>query len=129
MPVFDSLTRAIQPRVKLIFFHCSFFSSAMLKLGKSKPWPEALEKLTGTREMDVGPLKEYFDPLYKWMKKQREEKGYPLGWDEPPTSGVGTLAPALLAVIGAAFAGVARMFNLWAFSHGGNEMTKIFIGS
>ena len=88
----------------------------MLKLGKSKPWPEALEKLTGSRKMDVGPLKEYFDPLYKWMKKQRQEKGYPMGWDEyvtaAPTSSVGTLAPVLLAVIGAAFAGVARMFQL-----------------
>ena len=54
--------------------------SDMLKLGKSKPWPEALEKLTGSKKMDVGPLKEYFEPLNKWMKQQREKYEYPLGW-------------------------------------------------
>ena len=91
----------------------------MLKLGKSKPWPEALEKLTGTRKMDVDPLKEYFDPLYKWMKKQREEKGYPLGWGEMPTAGsstpkatqeptssVAVVVPTLFSIVGAMLMGL-----------------------
>ena len=36
---------------------------AMLALGASKPWPEALAALTGERRMDGGALLEYFAPL------------------------------------------------------------------
>ncbi|HSP78401.1 MAG TPA: M2 family metallopeptidase, partial [Myxococcaceae bacterium] len=32
---------------------------AMLELGSSKPWPEALEALTGQRQMDATPMLEY----------------------------------------------------------------------
>ena len=35
----------------------------MLRLGKSVPWQDALESLTGTREMSVGPIKRFFQPL------------------------------------------------------------------
>ena len=56
----------------------------MLKLGKSKPWPEALEKLTNKRSMDVGPIKEYFWPLYLWLRKQRCTSKYKIGWPETP---------------------------------------------
>ena len=35
-----------------------FSSSDMLKMGKSKPWPQALEKLTGSQTLDVGALSE-----------------------------------------------------------------------
>jgi len=75
---------------------CSIYNSKdagkklgdMLAMGKSKPWPEALEKMTGTKKMDVGPLKEYFQPLQTWLKEQRKELMYPIGWDssEPSTS-------------------------------------------
>ncbi|KAJ7377768.1 hypothetical protein OS493_026904 [Desmophyllum pertusum] len=41
----------------------------MLKMGKSKPWPESLEKLTGSKSLDVGALAEYFEPLRIWMVK------------------------------------------------------------
>ena len=53
----------------------------MLAMGKSKPWPEALAVLTGTKQMDVGPLKEYFEPLRVWMEKQRKQYNYAIGWD------------------------------------------------
>ena len=54
----------------------------MLKMGKSKPWPEALKKLTGSETLDVGALSEYFEPLRKWMVEQRKELGYTEpGWD------------------------------------------------
>ncbi len=36
---------------------------AMLELGASKPWPEALFAMTGQRQMDATPLIEYFSPL------------------------------------------------------------------
>ena len=57
----------------------------MLAMGKSKPWPEALEKLTGSKTLDVTALTEYFRPLTDWMKEQREELGYAApGWDDEP---------------------------------------------
>ena len=57
--------------------------SNMLKMGKSKPWPEALKKLTGSETLDVGALTEYFEPLRKGMVEQREEIGYAApGWED-----------------------------------------------
>jgi peptidyl-dipeptidase A len=51
---------------------------AMLALGASKPWPEALEALTGERQMDAGALLEYYAPLQAWLKEQN--KGQTCGW-------------------------------------------------
>ena len=80
-------------------FSTSPFSD-MLKMGKSKPWPEALKKLTGSETLDVGALTEYFEPLRKWMVKQREQIGYAApGWDDEDdiiTDGVTSLVPVLL---------------------------------
>jgi peptidyl-dipeptidase A len=52
--------------------------SAMLKLGASRPWPEALEILTGGRRLEAGPLLEYFTPLRAWLAK--ENQGQACGW-------------------------------------------------
>ncbi|MGJ5813418.1 M2 family metallopeptidase [Paludibaculum fermentans] len=49
-----------------------------LELGISKPWPDALEKLTGTRQMDGNAVRAYFAPLEKWLIEQN--KGKPVGW-------------------------------------------------
>ncbi len=65
---------------------CSIYESkaagdklkAMLALGSSKPWPDALEVLTGTRKMDAGALMEYFAPLRKHLEEQN--KGRTCGW-------------------------------------------------
>ena len=38
-------------------------SAQMLALGASQPWPDTLEKLTGTREIDASPIIDYFRPL------------------------------------------------------------------
>ena len=56
----------------------SVFYSDMLKLGSSVPWPEAMEKLTGRRKMDAGPLLEYFKPLLDWLEKENyhERQGW-----------------------------------------------------
>ena len=51
---------------------------AMLKLGASRPWPEALEAVTGERQMDATALKDYFKPLSDWLAK--ENQGRQCGW-------------------------------------------------
>ncbi|MFY2563349.1 M2 family metallopeptidase [Corallococcus terminator] len=51
---------------------------AMLELGASKPWPDALQVVTGTRKMDATPLLDYFSPLRQWLKAQN--KGQKCGW-------------------------------------------------
>ncbi|HEY6548394.1 MAG TPA: M2 family metallopeptidase, partial [Vicinamibacteria bacterium] len=50
----------------------------MLELGQSRPWPDALEALTGERQMDASALLEYFAPLQKWLDEQN--RGRPVGW-------------------------------------------------
>jgi hypothetical protein len=52
----------------------------MLQLGRSKPWPEALEQLTGSRDMDVNPLLNYFAPLYEWLQEENAKMGNYIGW-------------------------------------------------
>jgi len=42
----------------------------MLAMGRSRPWPEALEALTGERQMDAGAMLEYFAPLQAWLDRQ-----------------------------------------------------------
>ncbi len=51
---------------------------AMLELGASKPWPDALQAMTGTRQMDATPLLDYFSPLRTWL--QAQNKGQKCGW-------------------------------------------------
>jgi peptidyl-dipeptidase A len=50
----------------------------MLALGQSKPWPEAMEALTGQRQMDASAIIDYFAPLNAWLKEQNE--GRQCGW-------------------------------------------------
>ena len=52
--------------------------NAMLSLGLSKPWPEALETLTGSQEMDASAILDYFAPLQRWLEEQT--KGETIGW-------------------------------------------------
>nr|QHO60759.1 salivary 71kDa-like protein [Sergentomyia schwetzi] len=55
---------------------------AMLQMGSSKPWPDAMEVLTGQRKMDAGPLIEYFRPLSEWLVKKNKELGAYVGWEK-----------------------------------------------
>ena len=50
----------------------------LLAMGASQPWPDALEKIAGTREMDASALREYFGPLEAWLAEQNE--GRTCGW-------------------------------------------------
>lgn len=43
----------------------------MLEMGRSRPWPDALEALTGERRLDASAILEYFAPLSKWLEEQR----------------------------------------------------------
>lgn len=51
---------------------------SLLALGASKPWPDALEAMTGQREMEATAILEYFAPLQKWLKEQN--RGQKCGW-------------------------------------------------
>ncbi len=42
----------------------------MLSMGLSRPWPEALEALTGEKRMDATAIIDYFAPLKKWLDDQ-----------------------------------------------------------
>jgi peptidyl-dipeptidase A len=67
-------------------YRCSFYGNkaagtrlnAMLEMGQSKPWPDALYTLTGERQMDAGAMMEYFAPLKQWLDEQN--KGKQVGW-------------------------------------------------
>lgn len=43
---------------------------AMLAMGQSKPWPEALKAMTGEDKMDATAILDYFAPLKKWLDEQ-----------------------------------------------------------
>ncbi len=57
--------------------------NAMLAMGASKPWPDALQAFTGTREMSGKAMLAYFAPLQLWLKQQN--KGQQCGWDASKT--------------------------------------------
>ena len=65
---------------------CSFYGNkdvgaklnAMLEMGASKPWPDALQAFTGKRDMSGKAMADYFAPLKTWLDEQN--KGKPQGW-------------------------------------------------
>lgn len=65
---------------------CSVFGSkaagqkleAMLAMGQSRPWPEALKAMTGEDRADASAMVEYFQPLLEWLKQQN--RGETVGW-------------------------------------------------
>jgi peptidyl-dipeptidase A len=52
--------------------------AAMLAMGASRPWPEALKAMTGEERMDATAMLDYFAPLKTWLDEQN--KGKPVGW-------------------------------------------------
>jgi peptidyl-dipeptidase A len=50
----------------------------VLQLGMSRPWPDALEAMTGSRQMDATAIIDYFAPLNTWLDEQL--KGQQTGW-------------------------------------------------
>ncbi|XP_054751271.2 angiotensin-converting enzyme-like [Lytechinus pictus] len=51
---------------------------SMLEMGMSRPWPDAMEVLTGAPNMDTSAIKEYFRPLMEWLEKEND--GQLIGW-------------------------------------------------
>ena len=51
-------------------------------MGSSKPWPDAIEVLTGQRTMDASALLEYFKPLHKWLETENKKNGAFIGWEK-----------------------------------------------
>jgi peptidyl-dipeptidase A len=72
-------------------YRCSFYDNkqagaklnAMLEMGRSKPWPEALKAITGEDRMDASAVMEYFAPLKKWLDEQNAAAGIKPGWTVP----------------------------------------------
>lgn len=65
---------------------CSIYGSreageklqAMMAMGASRPWPEALHALTGSREMDATALRDYYAPLTAYLEKENATRE--CGW-------------------------------------------------
>src|SRR5262245_48671085 len=52
--------------------------NAMLALGASRPWQDALETLTASKQMDATAILDYLAPLSKWLDDQLQGKA--VGW-------------------------------------------------
>ena len=71
---------------------CSFYGNkevgrrfnAMLEMGLSKPWPDALQAFTGSREMSGKSMIAYFKPLMTWL--QTQNRGKQCGWNGSVTN-------------------------------------------
>ena len=67
---------------------CSIYGStaagakldAMLKMGTSRPWPDALAAMTGSRQMDATAIIDYFAPLKIWLDEQVAKGNSKGGW-------------------------------------------------
>ncbi|TMP77551.1 peptidyl-dipeptidase [Pseudoalteromonas phenolica] len=65
---------------------CSVYNSkeagerlnAMLKMGSSRPWQEALATLTNNQQMDATAILDYFAPLQKYLDEQNKNRQ--CGW-------------------------------------------------
>ncbi|NVK21837.1 MAG: M2 family metallopeptidase [Kangiellaceae bacterium] len=65
---------------------CSFYGNkevgaklnAMLEMGASRPWPEALQAMTGQTQMDATAVLEYYAPLKAWLDEQNKDRN--CGW-------------------------------------------------
>jgi peptidyl-dipeptidase A len=65
---------------------CSIYGSSeagrrleeMLAMGRSRPWQDALEALTGQREVDATAIIDYFAPLMEWLEAQNQDRA--CGW-------------------------------------------------
>ena len=51
----------------------------MMAPGSSEPWPDILERMTGSRDISAQPMIDYFQPLLDWLAQENE--GHDVGWD------------------------------------------------
>ena len=63
-------------------YQCSIYGNkaageklkAMLAMGTSRPWPEALKAMTGEDKMDATAIIDYFAPLKTWLDEQNKQQ-------------------------------------------------------
>ena len=53
--------------------------NAMMEMGQSRPWPEAMQAFTGQRENDASAIADYFAPLNVWLTERN--RGKDCGWE------------------------------------------------
>lgn len=69
-------------------FQCDFSNSKeagkklkdMMEMGFAHGWPDALEKLTGSRKMSIAPFKHYLQPILDYMEKEVKANGETVGF-------------------------------------------------
>jgi Angiotensin-converting enzyme len=49
-------------------------------MGLSRPWPEALEVVTGHKQMDATAILAYFAPLQRWLNEQNKGRPWMVVW-------------------------------------------------
>uniref|UniRef100_H0UWL7 Angiotensin-converting enzyme n=1 Tax=Cavia porcellus TaxID=10141 RepID=H0UWL7_CAVPO len=54
----------------------------IMKLGYSKPWPEAMKLMTGQPNMSALAMMNYFKPLMDWLVTENGRHGEKLGWPQ-----------------------------------------------
>ncbi len=54
--------------------------NAMMEMGQSRPWPEAMQAFTGETANDASAVADYFAPLNAWLTEQN--RGRQCGWSE-----------------------------------------------
>jgi peptidyl-dipeptidase A len=61
-------------------YRCSFYGNKaagdklqkMLETGRSQPWQQTLQEMTGSDHLDAQAMLDYFAPLYTWLKEQNK---------------------------------------------------------
>uniref|UniRef100_T1J0B9 Angiotensin-converting enzyme n=1 Tax=Strigamia maritima TaxID=126957 RepID=T1J0B9_STRMM len=52
----------------------------MLSMGRSQPWPKAMQKITGNETMNAAAILEYFKPLHDFLMKENKKNNEHIGW-------------------------------------------------
>lgn len=72
-------------RIQVLFTQFPFSGAPprdTMKLGYSKPWPEAMKLITGQPNMSASAMMNYFKPLTEWLVTENRRHGETLGWPE-----------------------------------------------
>ncbi|XP_076616131.1 angiotensin-converting enzyme [Chaetodon auriga] len=90
--------------------------SNMMKLGFSKPWPEAMAMITGQSKMSAEPLKKYFKPLIEWLDKENNKTNEVRGWpnyDWTPSTTAGEIKNDNVDFLGMSLDSSAAIAGQW----------------
>jgi len=92
---------------------------AMLRLGQSEPWQDALFALASTHEMNASGVVEYFAPLLEWLEEQNQ--GVQCGWatsnDDPAEEDEGGIltspSKVVIIVFASLFGALLLIASIW----------------